>query len=169
MQKTCVKCGHVNPRASVADSEACPSCGVIYAKALATGVRPVRRAAPQSGFGAPSGYVASRNQAGADEMDNLDVARRADFVIRMRAQSLYPTVRTLVKVGHWVAMVLAAFVMIAGLVGARGAGAFAILVAAGAAAVIVIVSFAVRELSLMLADLSDAAVRMAAKADQAAP
>lgn len=166
MQKTCVKCDHVNPLASGADSEACPSCGVIYAKALATGVRPVRRAAPQSGFGAPSGYGASRNHAGTDEIDNLRVAQRADFVIRMRAQSLYPTVRTLVKLGNWFAMALAAAVLLGGVLSSRSGGVFGILAAAGVAAVIVIVSFAVREMSLMLADLSDAAVRMAAGAER---
>ena len=32
MEKTCPKCGHANANASGAATDACPSCGVIYAK-----------------------------------------------------------------------------------------------------------------------------------------
>lgn len=32
MQKTCAKCGHINPWAAGDMTDACPRCGVIYAK-----------------------------------------------------------------------------------------------------------------------------------------
>lgn len=163
MQRTCVKCGHVNPGATGSDIEACPSCGAVYAKAQATGARPVRRSAPQSGFDAPSGHSGYRHQPGADEDENLRAAQQANFVIDMRAQSLYPTVRALVKWGHWVMMFIAVLVAIGGLMAAKVGGPFALLAALGIAALIVLFSLAARELSLMLADLSDASVRMAAR------
>ena len=81
----------------------------------------------------------------------------------MRAQSLYPTVRALVKWGHWVMMFIAVLVAIGGLMAAKVGGPFALLAALGIAALIVLFSLAARELSLMLADLSDASVRMAAR------
>ena len=38
MQRDCVKCGHVNANAAGGSTEACPSCGVIYSKALPPGL-----------------------------------------------------------------------------------------------------------------------------------
>lgn len=185
MQRTCVKCGHDNMHASGAADEACPSCGAIYAKASATSARPVTRAAQptqsgssgfsaQSGFGGSSGFSAQSGfggngggrRRGGDDQIATPSADYPQFVATMRAQSLYPTVRTLVKLGHWLGLVFAAFVVFSGLFIAKSGGLFPVLIALGVASVIVIISLAMRELSLMLADLSDAAVRLAAGAER---
>lgn len=39
MQRTCVKCGHVNDEADPSATAFCPECGVVYAKAAVAAVR----------------------------------------------------------------------------------------------------------------------------------
>lgn len=53
MEKTCVKCGHTNRVATGLESEECPHCGVIYAKA-----KPRPAASAQA-----TGFAATRPQA----------------------------------------------------------------------------------------------------------
>lgn len=45
MQKTCLKCGHVNEFATGAELEACPSCGAIYSRVEAAIAAKARSAA----------------------------------------------------------------------------------------------------------------------------
>lgn len=171
--KTCVKCGHVNPAPSGAADEACPACGVIYAKAQASAGRPVtaavqaRRAAAEtvSGFGSSggraSGFGARRAAlAPANEAANL----RAAWVEDMRGASLYPTFRAFVRFGYIagciVAALLAAGAVLSLFTSAQGLLVF--LIGAGSAAMVWLFSRVAKEFSLMVADLSDALVRMAA-------
>lgn len=44
MQKTCLKCGHVNAAASGAELEACPACGAIYSRVEEAMAAKARRA-----------------------------------------------------------------------------------------------------------------------------
>lgn len=46
MQKTCIKCGHVSFNAAGQPTDACPSCGAIYAKARALAGSPATAAKP---------------------------------------------------------------------------------------------------------------------------
>lgn len=157
MQRTCVKCGHTNPRAIGGSDEACPQCGAIYSKASPSAARPAPRA---SGFG---GARPSALDTASHQPDD----HRA-FVRDMRARSLYPTVRAFVNIGFYVGVFIALVVVLGGAVGAfrSGGSMFTLLIAAGIAAVIALIALAWREISLMLADLSDAAVRMAAAAER---
>ena len=159
MQRTCVKCGHSNLQADGGAGDACPQCGAIYAKATATGVRPVQRAA-QSGFGVEPGRFADVSSPAAEQH-----AAPREFVARMRAQSLYPTVRTLVTWTHWFMVFIAVVLGGLSVLQWRTMGPFALFVGLGLAAFILIMSLAVREVSLMLADLADASVRAAAVAE----
>lgn len=162
MQRTCVKCGHVNPQASSDPLAACPACGAIYAKATPSTPRAPGAARTQSGFGGPSGFGQSGLSRPADDGGHNDLA---DFVARMREQSLYPTVRSLVRWTFILMAFIAAVMAIAGLWqffrGSTVPGAIGV----GFALFLLTVSFVLRELSLMVIDLSDASVRSAAAAE----
>lgn len=163
MQRTCVKCGHEHPNANGSDTEACPSCGAIYAKA---GTVPWPSGRPaSSGFGQPSRFGGGGRQRAAGVEASLSSDDLQHYVVVMRAQSLYPTVRTLVKLGHWFMVIIAVLVALAGMMAARATGPAALVGGVCGALFIVIFSLALRELSLMLADLSDASVRAAAVAE----
>ena len=150
MIRKCLKCSHVNSQASGDELEGCPECGAIYSRVEAAwGARPVARPA-----------------AAAAPLD-AEVSVE-DFAERMRRSSLYPTFRNLVEVLHWVLLLLAAFVFVGGLLGAwQGQGAAAVgsfFFGLTFGLFFVVVARVSREMSLMLADLSDAAVRIASRA-----
>lgn len=163
--KKCLKCGHV---ASFEGSppQACPGCDAIYAKveAAAQGSAPLRAAAPKDNpYVAP---VSMRPPAGktgsASSKRHRSTGAVADFAAVMRSESLYPTWRELVK---WVTLfwyAVAAISLIGTVIGSKAAFV-PTLIAFGAALFIVIVARVSKELSLMLADMSDAAVRIAAR------
>ena len=171
MQRTCVKCDHVNTQSTGAPDEACPQCGAIYAKASATASRPVAARAPgaqslPSGFAQSSSFGSTRPGAvRADERHHERAADLALFVALMREQTLYPAVRAAVRWAFIIMSVIAAVLGISALFQAVGGSALAGLAALGGAAFLLVVAFVMRELSLMLVDLSDAAVRNAAAAD----
>ena len=163
MQRTCVKCGHNNLMASGSAEEACPTCGAIYSKASAAPPRAAVRSARPSGFGGqPSGF-AQHSRADRGDRDPGDAGDQLAFAIEMRRNSLYPTVRLAVRIGFVAAVVIAVLIVIGGVIATFERGPHVLLSALGIAAVVLVVAMAWRELSLMLVDLSDAAVRMAAQ------
>lgn len=161
MQKTCLKCDHLNPTATGAELEACPSCGAIYSRveaAMAGDAPP--RAAPNLWSTQPPSRPRARGQN--DEDNGLEV-----FAERLRRKSLYPTFRSLVRLVYVLWLALAALSLVTGL--------GALFFSSGVARILAPIFglfFALffyfigkicSEMSLMLADLSDAAVRIAAR------
>lgn len=153
MQRECIKCGAVNRNASGADDEACPRCGAIYSKARAVSPQARRHDAAAHGAstrpGAESAY---------EEADHVG------YVLVMRAATLYPTLRAVARVGHVVAMAVAALIAIGGMVALfTGRGAAALLGGLCGAALIAVIGRVWYESTIMLADLCDATVRVAAR------
>ena len=144
--------------------EACPSCGAIYSRVeaafatRASGERPIstRTTAPTSTFGSRS-----RQQS-----DDVDVYGFADT---LRSESLYPTFRSLVKLIYWFFMALAICSGLAALYMLfMGSGVGRIGGVIGSVFMtlfFILIARLFSESSLMLADLSDATVRMAAAQD----
>lgn len=149
MNKTCLKCGHANPSASGDPLEACPKCGAIYSRVEAAWAATPRPAAERT---APRPEDAEPVEA---------------FAVGLRIESLYPTFRGLVQIVYWVWVVLAVLCFAAALVGvATGDGAarlWSFLGGVFLGVVFLIVGRVTREMALMLADLSDAAVRIASR------
>ncbi len=163
MQRKCLKCGHVHATATGDAIEACPQCGAIYSRveaALAArasgGVRPVT---PRSNAGLSSGFGSRSTHT-----DDIDVH---DFAQTLRAQSLYPTFRSLVKLFYWLFIALAVFAALTAvglLFYGSGATRFAGVIGCIFMTLFwVLIARLTSETWLMLADLSDAAVRIAAK------
>ncbi|MEG0149200.1 MAG: DUF4282 domain-containing protein [Comamonas sp.] len=90
-----------------------------------------------------------------------------EFAETMRSGSLYPTFRSLIKVFYWFWMLLAVIAAIGTLVTLfKGTGSSRIVGGLGGLFMtlfFILVARLTSETSLMLADLSDAAVRIAAK------
>ena len=144
MEKTCTKCGHVNPNATGAETDACPKCGAIYAKVLQLGAQVQHRPAVAA--------VPVRNRA------------RAPFIDRLRDESLYPTFRKVITIFHVLGQVLAVLVFLGGLIGGYKSGSPATTIGATVAAIFMSVFFRfAKEASLMLADMSDATVLLAGR------
>lgn len=159
MSRTCLKCGRANPSASGDPLEACPGCGAIYSRVEAAwGVGPngagASAAAPAPVRPPPSAPAA-------------EVAPVSEFAVWMRLESLYPTFRSLVQLVYWLFVVLAVLCFAGALVGAwNGVGAARVGTFFGGLVmglVFLIVAKVTREMSLMLADLADAAVRIASR------
>lgn len=158
MIRNCLKCGHSNQQATGDELEACPSCGAIYSRVEAAwGTRPAAPRAPQVAE-APRPVPVTREEAEV----SIDT-----FAVRLRQTSLYPTFRNLVQVFYWALVLLAALFFLGAVIGvwkAEGTaavGTFFFGITAGL--FFLIVAKVSREMSLMLADLSDAAVRIASK------
>ena len=92
----------------------------------------------------------------------LPPSDRRRFVERLRSESLYPNYRTVVNVAFWLGVVIAVLCVVGGVVTSKGTDTLTPLLIATAAALgwMVLVVLA-REAALMLADLSDAAIRIA--------
>ena len=166
MQRKCLKCGHAKSTATGDAMEACPSCGAIYSRVEAAFAARssgesrapiVRTSTMSSGFG-------SRQSQSSD----IDIH---DFAETLRSESLYPTFRSLVKLIHWFFIALAVFSGLGALIALfMGSGASRIgVVIAGIFMTLffILIARLFSETSLMLADLSDAAVRIAAKPAEA--
>ena len=143
MRRTCLKCGHGNEAASGTELEACPLCGAIYSRVAAAAT--VRASTP--------GPRARRPMS------------LQEYVDSMRDDSIYPTFRQVVNAFGVVGYLLA---LVAGL------GAIYTLLKINIAAGISGLAFAIflvivtrlgKEMSLMLADASDALVRLASRQD----
>lgn len=154
MLKICQKCNHANPSATGDDLEACPQCGAIYSRvaaAMSARAQGVTAAPPRAAAPRPARTPASSGS----------------FIDRLRADSLYPTFRDLVRVIYFVWMALAAVALL-GAVGALVWGSGAARVGGFLMSLFFTLFFAViakvtKEAALMLADLSDAAVHIAAR------
>lgn len=165
MQRKCLKCGHTNGTSTGDALEACPQCGAIYSRveaALAARAAGDPRAAmPRPAAASPA------SQPRAPARNNVDMR---GFAETLRSESLYPTFRSLVKLFYWFWMVLA-FCTFAGmlLMVFRGSGIERIGSTIGMVLLsmfFVLMARLTSEMSLMLADLSDAAVRLAANQSQ---
>lgn len=156
MNRNCLKCGNTNPNASGDPLEACPSCGAIYSR-----VEAAWQARP-NGASAGAAAPAALPRGWAEPAESV-----AEFAIGLRVESLYPTFRSLVQVVYWVWVVLAVVCFGVALVGAwNGVGAARAGTFFGGLVLgllFLIVAKVSREMSLMLADLADAAVRIASR------
>lgn len=158
--KQCLKCQH----STTYDGQpplACPACGAIYSKveeALRTGaVKPKAQPAEPE-----IKYLKVKGTPAQTEPQAPDVHA---FVRQMRADSLYPAWRKIVGLVTIVWYLLAVVALIIGIVSTNGSF-LGVLAGAGTAAFIAIFARIGKELSLMLADLSDAAAYQAAARSQ---
>lgn len=165
--KQCLKCGH-EWKGEGAPPAACPACGAIYARveeAIRAG-QPVRRHATTTGFdnsALPSPVRSAPPLPTRTSVSRLDVH---GFVKDMRAQSLYPMWRQLVGFLTMVGYVIAVLVLLGSWFAAWKTGVMGIPIFLGGTALALFIGLmtkVTREGWLMLADLSDAAVRLAAR------
>lgn len=147
--KKCLKCGHVAPF-SEQPPMSCPQCGAIYSKVEQALENPLPRPTPR-----PQRPAISTHSADPDSSHH-------SYAEAMRAESLYPTFRALTNAAYIFMVVIAALVLIVGLFAFFKLGVGYLVGSILAAIFIYILARVSRELSLMLADLSDATVRMAA-------
>lgn len=172
MQRKCMKCGHVNETSTGHELEDCPQCGAIYSRveeAIASGqfrpVAPRPPIAPEPVYPPAVPVVAASPPVGqtSGRSESVDVHNFAEL---LRSKSLYPTFRSLVKLFYWIWMLLAAVTAIGTLIAlVMGTGITRYGGAIGGAFMtlfFVLVARITTEVSLMMADLSDAAVRLAA-------
>lgn len=159
-QRKCLKCGHQTPYEDVSPA-ACEACGAIYQKVEAARNRPADAATATE-------RAPERPKAKADTprrgVFQTRVPEHKLFAEGMRSESLYPTWRELVKwiTLFWYGVALLGFVVTAASAGLMSMPTYIAFIVA---AVVIIFSRATKELSLMLTDLADAAVRLAARSD----
>lgn len=164
MQRECLKCHHVHTTAIGGDLEACPQCGAIYSR--------VEAIAASRGADSilPAGQRAAHHKAVHPALAHARPIDVHGFAATLRTESLYPTFRGLVRIGHLFGLVLtgmSAIMAIMALFAYEGVARFGGFIGFGIATVFVYVfTRLMTELSLMFADLSDASVRTAANAEQ---
>ena len=156
-EKKCLKCGHVAVF-DVLDPLSCVECGAVYSKVHeALRGDPLPRTRSALGSGGPSSRFPSASRGAG--------ASAHAFAERMRDESLYPTWRQLVGIVAMLGYALAAVALLAALI-ALFKGSVAVGFAGLCGAVLLAVVARVgKEASHMLADLSDASVRLAARAE----
>ena len=155
-EKKCLKCGCTATFLAI-EPLSCMECGAVYSKVEATmrGDVPPRSRDFANSRG-PSSRLSSSRGSGA----NVHI-----FAERMRDESLYPTWRQLVRIVAMLGYALAAVALLAALI-ALFKGSVAVGFAGVCGAVLIAVVARVgKEASHMLADLSDASVRLAAQAE----
>lgn len=152
--KKCLKCGHVTTYADQPPLS-CPQCGAVYAKVEQALQNPLPRPTPQ-----PQRPIITPRPTKPDPSHH-------SYAEVMRAESLYPTFRALTNAAYFFMLVIAALALIGGIVAFFSLGIAYLIGSAIAAVFIYLLARVTRELSLMLADLSDATVRMAAEQEQA--
>lgn len=168
MQKTCLKCGHVNPSATGADLEACPNCGAIYSRVEAAWADSgqVRAAQPPLSDGPPSArpsaFAPMPAPAPTTRRTRYRASDTAAFLDSLRDHTNYPTFRAVVRFVE-IASYLAAALLAAlgGMLIKNGVylGGIGTLLAAFYGAIVA--RFA-KEAFFMLADGCDALVQTAA-------
>lgn len=159
--KQCLKCGHTTSYDG-APPLACPQCEAIYAKveeALKSGA-PIR---PKAATAEPEINFFKATPATASQSISHNAPDVHAFAQHMRAESLYPAWRKIVGFATVLGYIAAALVLIGAVVSSGGSGG-QILIGAGSAALIALLARISKEFWLMLADLSDAAVHLAAQA-----
>lgn len=160
MSETCPKCKHVNPMATGAVTEACPACGVIYAKARMAASDPISRSPPVS--------KPTRSQPRPSESAPRYRDAAAEFIEELRATSHYPAFRTVVSFATWCGYIVAAILFTGAFFTWWKAESAGIWIGGMVFAIIIAITARVfREVSLMLADMSDATIRMARRQDAA--
>ena len=160
-QKKCLKCGHVAIYEG-AQPDACPGCGAIYRKveeAAAASQSGAPTKSRNSGFG-PSLQPTRANQKARSPQDDLEW-----FVTDMRSNSLYPTWRELVKWATWFGYLIGILAIVGGTVGIFQGNVGGGLGAIFGGLLFAIIARVWRELSLMVADLADSSVRLAARTE----
>ena len=161
--ETCLKCGHVNPLATGAQTEACPQCGAIYSRvkaAMASG-QPVRTAKAVD-----SGFQTSAEGASPSAKTPVRAAakvRHGAYVDQLRAHTHYPTFRTVVRLGLFFGYFLAICALVGGAFSAfrSGGSAWHLLIGAGTGAFLYLLTRIWFELTVMIVDIADASVRTA--------
>lgn len=149
--KQCLKCGHT-AQYDTDQPISCPSCGAIYSKveqSLREGPTPRPRPIAR-----PT-HALSRS----DEPDHHA------FAIQLRQESLYPAFRTVVKIAYWLGVLAAVLIAIGGIATSFSTGASALIGGIALGALIFVFAQVGKEMSLMLADLSDATIRSAAQTE----
>jgi len=150
MKKICRKCGHVNEQSSGLPLEACPVCGAIYSRVEAA--QTARASAPaQTSAAARPVPAKPGNEA---------------YLEQLRARSNYPAFRTVVGLSTLVGYLLAALAAIGAVAAFVKVGVGAGLMGLVIALLLAIMTRVGKEVSLMMADASDALVRMAALQDR---
>jgi hypothetical protein len=165
--KVCLKCKHKTSYEGEVPI-ACEACGAVYSKVEAAMMMKARSPASSSVPNPPTFQAAAATPATPTSAPSATIiplqidTSVAEFTEIMRAESLYPTWRELVKWCTWFGYAIAAFLLVAGvfgvLKGSPGAGGGLV----AGALIVAILARVWRELSLMIADLADAAVRTAA-------
>ena len=140
---TCPKCRKLNSRPTGAPDEACPYCGVIYAKA--------RPGTVPASVPAREPVVSARPPSSAQE-----------FLKTLRAESSYPAFRAVIGFATIVGYLLTFAVVVGGLIAAwNGAGAGPVIYGLLGGFALYIATRVFKEMWLMLADLTDATIRTA--------
>jgi hypothetical protein len=144
--KKCLKCGHT-ANFDATPGLACPTCGAVYSKVEAMLAR----------GGAPAQPVATKPVRASAPTE-----AQGPFIERLRGDSHYPSFRAAVRVIFWIFVVLALGMLVGGAAAAYAAKTAGPLLGGLFGAILLTILAKVgKEASLMLADLSDAAVRMA--------
>lgn len=146
--KKCLKCDHsISYESSPPTS--CPNCGAIYAKVEQALLNPIPRPV------APPQRPIIKNR-----ISEPDPAHHS-YAEMMRSESLYPTFRALTNAAYIFMLCIAALALVGGIFAFFNLGISYLIGSVIAAIFIYLFARVSRELSLMLADLSDATVRMA--------
>lgn len=163
--KVCLKCKHKTRFEGQAPT-ACEACGAIYRK-----VEEAMRARPTGAE--DSAYRDSEAPTQRPALASTRAPARAaretalhEFVEIMRLESLYPTWRELVKWFTRLGYAVAVVVFVMGIFAMRAESTWASVSLFIAALVVAVMARVSRELSLMVADLADAAVRTAHRQEQ---
>ena len=158
MSKRCLKCQHV-AEIEYSAIAACPACGAVYSKVESL----AQAAAPQAEPEAVAAAAAPLKRP--IDVPPTPAARPSPskFIDELRAESIYPTFRGFVQVFYVIGLVLAGAIFIGGLVttffGGRNPMAF--FGGLFMAVLFVLIARLFKETWLMIADLSDATVRVA--------
>ena len=156
-EKTCRKCGHTTTYSGL-EPQSCPECGAIYAK-VEEALRAASSARASRVAAGPQDARPSRLPGARGYASGVDVH---SFAAQMRSDSLYPMWRKLIGIATMMGYLLAALMLIGSLIALFNASVTAGLVGAAAAVFVAIMVRVAKEAWLMLADLSDASVRLAA-------
>lgn len=139
----CPKCNKLNANATGAPDEACPHCGVIYAKAR---------------VGAPAPSAPARKPVARQPV----ASSGQEFLDGLRAESAYPAFRAVVGFATIVGYLMTAIAVVVGIVATwRGAGPGPVIYGCLGGFTLYVVTRVFKEMWLMLADLTDATIRVA--------
>lgn len=146
---TCPKCNYMRKPTDTAPDYECPSCGIIYAKAQAVADRLDARI--------------SRPVVQRPVVNQAKSSMRSDsYVERLRSESQYPAFRSVVSVLYLLGLVIGAVTLMGAVISAFSMKSPGVAIGGVVAAMLIFVlSKAGKEAWLMLADMSDATVRMA--------